>query len=140
VGDHGLHASELHRVQRLVHGGRNRKLVEFNKQEIALIDAILPGILSQGFEILRVEVKIAAGGDFQPLAGTLFAAHREAGARGQNRKKYLLLECGVATTCVIPSAIADSAIVVASSMVAGPSSRARQNVAVQITPLDQTPP
>src|SRR6266436_4107925 len=69
VGDHRLHAGELNHMQRLVHRGRDRKLVEFNKQEIALIDAILPGVLSQGFEILRVEVKIAAGGNFQPLAG-----------------------------------------------------------------------
>src|SRR5216684_3477277 len=68
VGDHGLHAGELNRVQRLVHRGRDRKLVEFNEQEIALIDAKLPGVLAQGFEILRVEMKITAGGDAQPLA------------------------------------------------------------------------
>src|SRR4029077_21052975 len=37
-------------------------------------------------------------------------------------KKYSLLECGVATTWVIPSATADSAMAIDSAMVAGPSS------------------
>src|SRR2546429_5823795 len=37
---HGLHTGELNLVQRLVHRRRDRKLVELQKQEIALIDAI----------------------------------------------------------------------------------------------------
>src|SRR5712692_1693534 len=68
VSDHGLHAGELNLVQRLVHRRRDRKFVEFHKQKIALIDAVLPGILAQRYEILRIEMKIAAGGDFQPVA------------------------------------------------------------------------
>src|SRR2546430_15699620 len=64
VSDHGLHTGELNLVQRLVHRRRDRKLVELQKQEIALIDAIGRGILAQRSEILRIEMKIAAGGDF----------------------------------------------------------------------------
>ena len=68
MSDHGLHTGELNLVQRLVHRRRDRKLVELQKQEIALIDAIGRGILAQRSEILRIEMKIAAGGDFQPVA------------------------------------------------------------------------
>jgi uncharacterized SAM-binding protein YcdF (DUF218 family) len=46
VSDHGLHTGELNLVQRLVHRRRDRKLVELQKQEIALIDAIGRGILA----------------------------------------------------------------------------------------------
>src|SRR5712692_877147 len=68
VRDHGLHAGKLNLVQCLIHRRRDRKLIELHKQEIALIDAILPGILAQRYEILRIEMKIAAGGDLQPVA------------------------------------------------------------------------
>src|SRR6267143_2810447 len=68
VGDHRPHAGELNSVQRLVHRRRDRKLVELQQQIIALIDAILPGILAQRPKIFRVEMKIAAGGNFQSLA------------------------------------------------------------------------
>src|SRR6202171_2651407 len=69
VGDHGLHTGKLNLVQSLVHRRRDRKLAELQKQELMLIDAIVCGILAQRFEILRIEMKIAAGGDFQPVAG-----------------------------------------------------------------------
>src|SRR5260370_25095034 len=72
VSDHGLHTGKLNHVQRLVHRRRDRKLAELHEQEIALVDAILPGILAQRFEILRIEMKIAAGGDFQPVADLCF--------------------------------------------------------------------
>ena len=65
MGDHGLHTCKLNRVQGLVHRGWNRKLVELQKQEVALIDAIVRRRLAQRSEILRVEMKIAAGGDFE---------------------------------------------------------------------------
>jgi len=70
MGDHRPHAGKLNYVQRLVHRRRYRKLVELHQQEIALMDAKLPGIFAQRCEILRVEMKIAARRDFQPVANS----------------------------------------------------------------------
>src|SRR5437879_8612773 len=68
VGDHRLHTGKLNLVQRLVHRRRDRKLVEFEQQEIALVDAIVWGILAQRSEIRRIEMKVSAGGDCHPVA------------------------------------------------------------------------
>src|SRR5205807_10623566 len=46
VGDHPRDTCKLNLVQRLVHRRRDRKLVELQEQEIALIDAIVRGILA----------------------------------------------------------------------------------------------
>src|SRR6266478_7534957 len=67
VGDYRPHSGKLNFVQHLVHRRRNRKFVELHKQEISLIDAIVPGILTKGFEILQIQVKIASGGNFQAV-------------------------------------------------------------------------
>src|SRR5258707_9806841 len=67
VGDYRLHSGELNFVQRLVHRRRNRKFVELHKQEITLIDAIVLGRLAQCFEIFQIQMKIAAGREFQAV-------------------------------------------------------------------------
>ena len=68
VGDYRPHPGKLNFVQRLIHRRGNRKLVELHKQEIALIDAKVAGLVAQGFEILRIQMKIAAGGYVQAAA------------------------------------------------------------------------
>src|SRR2546427_759263 len=57
VGNHWLHTCKLNLVQRLVHRGWDRKLVELHKKKMALVDAIWPGIFAQRREILRIEMK-----------------------------------------------------------------------------------
>ena len=68
MGDHRLQTAKLNLVQRVVHRRRDRILIELHKQEIALVDTKLPAIFAQRREIFRVEVKIAPGGDSQPVA------------------------------------------------------------------------
>ena len=70
MGDHRLQTSKQNLMQRLVHRRRDRILIEFHEEEIALIDAILPGVLAQRPQILRVEMKIAARADFQPVTNS----------------------------------------------------------------------
>src|SRR6266478_5586756 len=67
VGDYGPHPGKLNFVQRLVHRRGNREFVELHQQEIALIDAKVAGLVAQGFEILGVQMKIAAGGNVQAV-------------------------------------------------------------------------
>src|SRR5438445_12970668 len=55
-------------MQCLIHRRRNRDFVKFQQEIIALVDAIRPGIFAQGAEVLWAEVKIAAGGNLQPVA------------------------------------------------------------------------
>ena len=67
-------------------------------------------------------MKITAGGQNEPVANFLLQFLSQLLALASSRRNIRLLECGVATTCVMPSAIADSAIASEVSMFSGPSS------------------
>ena len=58
---------ELHFVQGPVDCRRNGNLIEFQKQVILLIDAVLSGLLAQQRQILGAQMKIAAGCHLEPI-------------------------------------------------------------------------
>ncbi len=52
-------------MQRLIHGRWNRKLIEFHKKIVFLVDAKGRGVFLKLLKILRIQVKIAARRDRQ---------------------------------------------------------------------------
>src|SRR5436305_15166636 len=52
----------------VVHRGRDRDFIEFNEQIIMLIDAKSRSALTQSVQVFRIKVKVASGGQLQPVA------------------------------------------------------------------------
>ena len=68
MSDHRTQTGQLKIVQRLVHRRGNRYLVEFHEQIIFLVNAKLGRAVLHGHKIFQVKVKIASGGQRQPIA------------------------------------------------------------------------
>src|ERR1700692_2650605 len=55
-------------MQRLIHGRRNRKLVELDEQVISLVDAEARSVRAKSVQVFWIQMKIAASGKNQPTA------------------------------------------------------------------------
>src|ERR1700721_1451617 len=68
MSDHGPEPEELNLMQRLIHGRRNRKLVELDKQVISLVDAEARSVRAKSVQVFWIQMKIAASGKNQSTA------------------------------------------------------------------------
>src|SRR5229473_6716653 len=68
VGDHGPKSLQLQSVQDVIHRRRDGNFVELHEQIIALIDAEARRVRVQSFEVLGIEMKIAARCQGQAIA------------------------------------------------------------------------
>ena len=59
-------------MQRLIHGRRNRKLVELDKQVVSLVDAEARRVRAKSVQVFWIQMKIAASGKNQPTVNLRF--------------------------------------------------------------------